>query len=773
MANGTVQKSRFHSAMLRRTFRLFGAAAVIAATIVSAVSMPSNESGASTNTKAIPASPSSHPGIVGNELAPGPKSLGPDATFHPAPRPAASDASSVTTGIDTPGIDPDTYSCNKSGYVDFEQYPDQTNLSATSVPGVQFTTTNGYTWMVGDFASGAYNGKYPNGDYTSQGTHWAWLGENEGAGQINFPGGPASSFSLLVSASDPVELEAYDSSNDLLATAGPTSSNIDSGTTDELAINSQSADIAYVLVEGTGNYFLVDAVCTDAPGVQYPPAESWLTTATQTAQASPISITPVTSGTVNLNPQTTQQTLDGFGVTLTNSSAAVLESLPPAALTQTLDSLFNPQTGGGISAVRLSMGANDFSTNGCVASAKTCPSGKADYTYDDVPQSNSPKGSFCRKAKTDPNLECFNINPYDDQIIDVLNSVEQLNPKPQLTLIASPWSAPKWMKKGNNLATANYAAYADYFVDYIEEMQEETGLTINYVTPQNEPGTSSSSYPTMTFTPTEEQNFVDNYLSPALSDAGLSTQILDYDWNWYAPGTPNGTCQNKKGSEGTNGCWTEGDLTNLLTGAPANVAGLAWHCYSAPAGADVNGKPGPSVQEAVAPGSTSFMTECTGKDSPKIGDTNFGYDLAWDSSYLIAGGLDNGSSGVLFYNLALNQDYGPQSGGNCKNLCRGVVTINTTTQQVTDNVEYWLLTETARAFQSDATVISTDSSASACASMTNLCVTAAVNPNGTTGLYVANPTSSPISFSVDDDGYGFSYPNLPGRSVVSFQWTNP
>src|SRR3954468_799552 len=73
---------------------------------------------------------------------------------------ATANATGVT-GTDTAGVDPDSYSCSQPGYIDFENYADGFNLSENAINGIQFTTTNGYTWLVGDFATGSYNGKYP------------------------------------------------------------------------------------------------------------------------------------------------------------------------------------------------------------------------------------------------------------------------------------------------------------------------------------------------------------------------------------------------------------------------------------------------------------------------------------------------------------------------------------------------------------------------------------------------------------------------------------
>lgn len=176
----------------------------------------------------------------------------------------ANAASATATDI----ANPDAYTCSQSGYIDFERLRDGASLSAGAINGVKFTTTNGFTWQVCDFATGNYNGKYPNGGYTSQGTHWAWLGPDQGAGRIDFVNGPASVFSLLTSDNlSRVQVDAYRADNTLLATAGPSSINYNTGHMDELKITRDTSDIAYVVVHDSGNFFLVDSICTNAPGV--------------------------------------------------------------------------------------------------------------------------------------------------------------------------------------------------------------------------------------------------------------------------------------------------------------------------------------------------------------------------------------------------------------------------------------------------------------------------------------------------------------------------
>lgn len=170
-------------------------------------------------------------------------------------------ASSSVTNI----TNPDGHACSEPGFITFENLSDGTSLSVGNIGGVQFTTTGGFTWLVGDFDTGLYNGKYPNGGYTSEGTHWAWLGPNQGTGRIDFVNGPASSFSLLASVnSSAVSVDAYGANDAFLERAGPSAINYGTGHMDELKITRQVADIAYVLVHDTGNFFEVDAICTDA-----------------------------------------------------------------------------------------------------------------------------------------------------------------------------------------------------------------------------------------------------------------------------------------------------------------------------------------------------------------------------------------------------------------------------------------------------------------------------------------------------------------------------
>jgi len=173
------------------------------------------------------------------------------------------------TATDVPN--PDSYACGQPTFVDFEQLADGYLLDTAPISTIQFTTPQ---WTVFDFAAEKYNGKYPNGEFTAQGTHGAWLpffdvpGAKEGGlvhalngnalssgddetntGRIDFVNG-ASTFSLLTSEFGGVSLSAFTAGGHLIATATIATDNVGTGHMTELRVQDSTRDIAYVLVTG-------------------------------------------------------------------------------------------------------------------------------------------------------------------------------------------------------------------------------------------------------------------------------------------------------------------------------------------------------------------------------------------------------------------------------------------------------------------------------------------------------------------------------------------
>lgn len=174
------------------------------------------------------------------------------------------------------------------GFIDFESGQDRVVVRST-IPGTQFTTTDGVDWLYADWRTGLYNGPYPRGAYTSNGNFFTWLGPSQGQGRIDFPTGPASYVSVLTSTFSGLVLDAYNKDGALIATSGRVSSNVGTGTLTRVTVESATGkDIAYVMAHDAGNFWLMDDLCTDAAGV--PPAYAAVAQTAITAIGAPYTL---------------------------------------------------------------------------------------------------------------------------------------------------------------------------------------------------------------------------------------------------------------------------------------------------------------------------------------------------------------------------------------------------------------------------------------------------------------------------------------------------
>src|SRR5258707_810491 len=109
--------------------------------------------------------------------------------------------------------------------------------------------------------------------------------------------------------------------------------------------------------------------------------------------------------------------------------------------------------------------------------------------------------------------------------------------------MANPWSPPGWMKTsdsmiGGFLLSSDYTPFSNYFVKYIHAYAAQ-GISIDYISMQNEPLLLPSNYPGMCMpaaltdatcgpSPTDETKPIQNEPS-SLAIAALTTKILIFD----------------------------------------------------------------------------------------------------------------------------------------------------------------------------------------------------------------------------------------------------
>ncbi len=166
---------------------------------------------------------------------------------------------------DWPPDQPNTPKHADDLFLDFESGIDGIQIES-SIPSVKFTTTSGLNWRYGDIRTDNYN-VYPYGDqaYETGGNFFAWLGTLGDVGRIDFLGGGASYCSVLVSTSSGLTVDAYDGTDTKIATSGWADANTGTRTFTRLTVDAPAGKtIAYVLIHDTGNFWLIDDLCTDA-----------------------------------------------------------------------------------------------------------------------------------------------------------------------------------------------------------------------------------------------------------------------------------------------------------------------------------------------------------------------------------------------------------------------------------------------------------------------------------------------------------------------------
>ncbi len=209
---------------------------------------------------------------------------------------------------------------------------------------------------------------------------------------------------------------------------------------------------------------------------------------------------------IQLKPNQEFQTITGFGGAFTESSAYLLNKLSKKNRDRILQAYFSKNEAN-YSLTRTHMNSCDFSLT--------------NYSYSPV--------------IGDKQLEHFSIDEDKDDLIPMIKDAMSIS-EVGFKIIASPWTAPPWMKDNNHwvggkLLEEYYDTWALFFSKYIDAYEEE-GISIWGFTVENEPHGNGNNWESMLFTPQEMTDFVKNHLGPKLEADGKGDKIiLGYDQN--------------------------------------------------------------------------------------------------------------------------------------------------------------------------------------------------------------------------------------------------
>lgn len=207
-----------------------------------------------------------------------------------------------------------------------------------------------------------------------------------------------------------------------------------------------------------------------------------------------------------VDPGKTFQTYMGIGAALTDASAETFYKLPKPKQQELLKAYFDKKDGIGYTVARTNINSCDFSSDM--------------YTY---------------VNDGDAALQSFNIE-HDKRYKIPFIKEAMAAAGGKLTLFASPWSPPSWMKTNNDmlhggkLKPESYSSWALYYTKFIKAYEKE-GVPVWGITVQNEP-MATQIWESCIYTAEEERDFLKNNLGPTMAKEGLgSKKIIVWDHN--------------------------------------------------------------------------------------------------------------------------------------------------------------------------------------------------------------------------------------------------
>ena len=291
------------------------------------------------------------------------------------------------------------------------------------------------------------------------------------------------------------------------------------------------------------NTIFLFALCAlSACTAKVPSAHVWLTSEAgdKCAEKEAVVFKKCTAeNAVVINPSETRQTIDGFGGSLTESSAFVLACLPVEKRQAVLEELYG-ENGANFSMSRTQIGASDFSVEGKYSLAEEDGDVELRSFTLDCDKEGFAKAQY-------PQIQDCNYDLF--HLMKDVWAIKQNQTDKEYRIVANTWTAPAWMKenkkyyerengfhRGGALLPEYYDAYARYLAKYVEAWKEE-GVDIWALTPVNEPMGNDGGWESMDFSPAVEAEFIGQYMRPHLDESGFQdVKILGFDQNIFEMG---------------------------------------------------------------------------------------------------------------------------------------------------------------------------------------------------------------------------------------------
>lgn len=354
------------------------------------------------------------------------------------------------------------------------------------------------------------------------------------------------------------------------------------------------------------------------------------------------------SGVLNVYPEITYQTIEGFGGAMTDTSAYLLSKMDAETRRAALSEFFG-ENGNHVKFVRI-------------------PLDSCDYSLEEYAAVEDPT--------TDPELATFDMERNFRYILPVMREAMELSAEP-LSVLLSPWSPPASWKTppakpkndasvygamlglpmpevdyehpsrchGGSLKPEFYPAWAKYLVKCVESYLT-AGIPVTMLSIQNE-SIAATDWDSCIWTAEEQKTFLKDHLYPEFERAGLTDKVGIYIWD-----------HNKERV-------LEYAMDIIDEETDKMVQGLAFHWYSGDHFEAL------AMAGAKFPDKVLMLSECCGLHMPgRVGFMGFGgdgktpetveYEDAVNYAHDMIGNLNAGMNRWIDWNFCVDKDGGPR-----------------------------------------------------------------------------------------------------------------
>jgi len=398
-----------------------------------------------------------------------------------------------------------------------------------------------------------------------------------------------------------------------------------------------------------------------------------------------------------VSPNKEFQEFVGIGAALTDAAAETFYKLSEKNQELFLAAYFDQEKGIGYSLARTIIHSCDFSTES--------------YTYVKEGDIDLKTFSIARDRK-------YRI-PFTKRAIKAAGG--------NLTMYASPWSPPAFMKtnnsmlKGGKLKKEFYQPWANYYSKFIKAYEQE-GIPIWGLSIQNEP-MAVQRWESCIYTAEEERDFLKDYLGPTLERDGLGDKkIIVWDHNRDLLFQRASTILNDPE-------------------AAKYVWGIGFHWYEDWKDGTPMFKNVAHVNEAYPDKKLIFTEGCNERydlerlknEDPKLAE-RYGKSMIND--------FNNGTVAWTDWNILLDETGGPNHVGN---LCFSPVHGNTKTDVLTFTNTFYYIGHFSKFIRPGAKRISSVSSSN------SVIATAFKNKNDTIAIIAMNTADTPLEYTITID----------------------